>query len=474
MNEFDKFWKEQPGNRKFMLLIAGILALATPIMIATVMHSREDVILYDGLAEEDAARLADKLNSLKIDYELGHNGQAIYVDSQLVDDIRLQLVGEGLKPGNGVGYEIFDSLGYGVSDFAQRIHYQRAIQGELARSIMTLDSVQSARVLLVLPEEKLFEKQEKSAKASVILTLHEGAKLNDAQIDGIQQLVASSVKGLESDEVVISDERGILLTNAAKQSKSQATSLLNDKTRLEQHLADKCNAILAHVFGDGNAVVNVNVTLAISEVNETRETVLTPNEKASTGILVQRKHSVTRKTDSEQEGGRRGSSVVQETNEDVYQTGKLVETKVKKPGDITRISVSALVPTDVSDDQLQSIRQLLAATAGIDSARGDMLAVERLPTFEPQTKAVALSESPKLASAAILKDESNDTSSPLVAVQAYRYPLIGLFTFIAVMCFYFVFRTQRGHALGHAEREQLLLEIKDWLAEDKRLTGNGA
>lgn len=474
MSEFDKFWNEQPGSRRIFLLVVLVFALAVPIVIVTIMHDREDVVLYDGLAEEDAARLADKLNSLKIEYELGNNGQAIYVDSQTVDDIRLQLVGEGLKPGNGVGYEIFDNLGYGVSDFAQRIHYQRAIQGELARSIMSLDAVQSARVLLVLPEEKLFEKQNKSAKASVILTLHNDARLSEAQIDGIQQLVASSVKGLESEDVVISDERGILLTSPARQSKNQATMLLSDKTRLEQNLAEKCDAILAHVFGDGNAVVNVNVTLAISEVNETRETVLTPNEKASTGILVQRKHSVTRKTGSEQEGGRRGSSVVQETNEDVYQTGKLVETKVKKPGDIVRISVSALVPTGVSDEQLASIRQLLAATAGIDPARGDMLAVERLPTYKPDIQTAAVSESVSLPTDLTSSNERKSEPNLLGFLQTYRYPLIGLISiFTAIFC-YLLFRQRTGYSLEHSEREQLLLEIKDWLAEDKRLTGNGA
>lgn len=473
MSEFDKFWTEQPGSRRIILLIALIVALAIPIFIVVMMHDREDVVLYDGLAEEDAARLADKLNSLKIEYTLGNNGQAIYVDDQKVDDIRLQLVGEGLKPGNGVGYEIFDSLGYGVSDFAQRIHYQRAMQGELARSIMALKAVQSARVLLVLPEEKLFEKQSKNAKASVILTLHENARLSEAQIDGIQQLVASSVKGLDSEEVVISDERGILLTSAARQSKNQATMLLNDKTRLEQHLADKCDTILAHVFGSGNAVVNVDVSLAISEVNETRETVLTPNEKSSTGILVQRKHSVTRKTGNEQEG-RRGSSVVQETNEDVYQTGKLIETKVKKPGDIVRISVSALVPTDVSDEQLQSIRQLLAATAGIDPSRGDMLAVERLPTYAPEVRTAAAPESMPLPSSLAVADEHKPESNLMHILQSYRYPLIGLFLTIMAICCYLLFRKQATYPLEHAEKEQLLLEIKDWLAEDKRLTGTGA
>src|SRR3990167_8629338 len=179
MSEVERFWKGQSLAKKILMAALLLAALVVPVVVVLTMHDRELVALYRDLSEEDAARLTEKLNALKVEYELDQNGQTILVDSAVVNDVRLQMVGEGVKPGAGVGYEIFDTLSYGVSDFAQKIHYLRAVQGELARTISALEEVRSTRVHIVLPEEKLFDKTASVGKASVILTLERNRGLTE-------------------------------------------------------------------------------------------------------------------------------------------------------------------------------------------------------------------------------------------------------------------------------------------------------
>src|SRR3990167_11133660 len=199
MSEVERYWHNLSSAKKMVLFVLILVALAAPVAIALMMHERNFVVLYQDLSEEDAARLIEKLNSLKIEYELDQSGQTVLVDKALADDVRLQLVGGGVKPGAGVGYEIFDTLSYGVSDFAQKIHYLRAVQGELSRTIASLDEVKSARVHIVLPEDRLFDRASSTAKASVIVTMEPKHTLTVSQIDGIRQLVSSSVKGLAAN-----------------------------------------------------------------------------------------------------------------------------------------------------------------------------------------------------------------------------------------------------------------------------------
>lgn len=469
MSEVERYWHNLSSAKKMVLFVLILVALAAPVAIALMMHERNFVVLYQDLSEEDAARLIEKLNSLKIEYELDQSGQTVLVDKALADDVRLQLVGGGVKPGAGVGYEIFDTLSYGVSDFAQKIHYLRAVQGELARTISALEEVRSTRVHIVLPEEKLFDKTASVAKASVILTLEKNRSLTESQIEGIRQLVSSSVKGLAVSDVVISNDHGVLLTTANQGPHNQATALLGDKEKIERDLVAKCESILSHVFGAGNAVVNVNVTLALSEVNETRETILPVNPKSDSGVLVQRKHSVTRKSGTESDAGQTKSNHTQETSEDVYETGKLVESKVKKPGEIVRVSLSALVPKDTTDEQLASVRKLLSATVGIDSNRGDLLAVERLPFYQAVDGAVKGEERILSPSMETPLDSSASDIRGIDWLLKNRFVLMGIFVFITALCLALLFRRSRGYALESSEKEQLLLEIRGWLNEDRRL-----
>lgn len=476
MSEVERFWKGQSPAKKVFMAALLLAALIVPLVVVLTMHDREMVALYRDLSEEDAARLTEKLNALKVEYELDQNGQTILVDSAVVNDVRLQMVGEGVKPGAGVGYEIFDTLSYGVSDFAQKIHYLRAVQGELSRTIASLEEVKSARVHIVLPEDRLFDRASSTAKASVIVTMAPKQTLTVSQIDGIRHLVSSSVKGLAANDVVISDDHGVLLTTSGQNAQNQAAVLLGDKEKIEQDLVAKCATILAHVFGEGNAVVNVNVTLALSEVNETRETILPVNPKSDSGVLVQRKHSITRKSGTDPDASQARSNHTQETSEDVYETGKLVESKVKKPGEIVRISLSALVPKETDEAQLASVRNLLSATVGIDSNRGDLLAVERLPAYKSRQAVI------NMASASEPTSETPPVSRDVVVdgmdIGAWflqpRNLLASLFAIIALVCLLIFFRRSQGYGLEVAEKEQLLLEIRGWLNEDRRLPETNA
>ena len=161
-------------------------------------------LLYANLSTEDAGAIVDKLKSQKIPFELSNQGRTIRVASDQLHEVRLQLAGEGLPEGSDVGLEIFDDTPLGMTEFVQKLNFQRALQGELTRTIKTLDAVAQVRIHLVIPKDNLFRKDKPRGKASVVLKIKSGKTLSETQVQGIVHLVSASVGGIDAqDEVVV-------------------------------------------------------------------------------------------------------------------------------------------------------------------------------------------------------------------------------------------------------------------------------
>src|SRR5688500_6901583 len=273
-------WLETMPTRTKVAIGAGVAV----ILIATVAFAwwamrTEYAVLFSRLTEADAAGIVTELKKQKVDYQLGDGGTTIRVPAERVHDIRLALMSSGTPLAGGVGFEIFDRQGLGATEQSQRVSFQRALQGELARTIGALDGVQQARVHLVLSESTLFRRDRQEARASVSLKLEPGNVLQSAQIFGIQRLVAAAVPGLDIGRVVVTDQHGITLSASDALTVGGATGegRLTMKREVEGYVTRKIVALLDRTYGPGRAIVSVDATLNFDEVKRTVQDLLPPS-----------------------------------------------------------------------------------------------------------------------------------------------------------------------------------------------------
>src|SRR5262245_20504683 len=199
-------------HQKIVVTGSGAVVLVLLWALVHFINRTEFQLLYADLDPQEAQGIVQKLQELKVPYELGEDGRTIKVSSEKVAEARIQLASQGLPESGRVGFEIFDRTNFGLTNFQEQVNYQRALEGELARSIMTLAEVDAARVHLVLAKDSLFQTPNEQTKASVILKLKNGRTLSPAAAQGIVNVVASSVKSLQPEKVVLIDYRGKILS----------------------------------------------------------------------------------------------------------------------------------------------------------------------------------------------------------------------------------------------------------------------
>ncbi|HXJ72749.1 MAG TPA: flagellar basal-body MS-ring/collar protein FliF, partial [Candidatus Dormibacteraeota bacterium] len=252
-------WKQLGLNQRVSLLLGAGVVCAGLIGLS-IWSSRPDyVLLYGKLDDAEAARVMAALDEAKIPYQTGRGGASILVPSDKVHQTRAQLAAKGIPRGEGVGFEIFDKPNFGISDFIQRANYLRAVQGELARTISQIDMVESARVMIVMPENRLLVDNQKKPTASVFVRIKGNGQLPVSAVNSIRFLVANAVEGLPANGVSVVDNLGNVLSE--NQDNDAATGLsnnqLNARRNLEQYLAHKAEGMLEKALGPGQAIVRV-------------------------------------------------------------------------------------------------------------------------------------------------------------------------------------------------------------------------
>ena len=268
--------RQLPPLQRFAVLGIPAAVLAVLVVMVTlwgVGEKEQQQVLYSQLNMQDAGAIAAKLKEMKVPYTLKGDGTTILVPAAMVLDARLRLATEGLPQGGGVGYEVFGNspLG-GMTDFMQKLNYRRALQGELARTIGRIAAVHSARVHLVIPEKALFREQQEKTTASVALTLVPGRRLASEQIRGITQLIASSVPGLDPQDVVIVDDTGqILRKDERTNTLAQPEAQLAHQRAQESDLERKVQTLLEPAVGKGKVQTRVSVTLDFQQLERTEE-----------------------------------------------------------------------------------------------------------------------------------------------------------------------------------------------------------
>src|SRR5882724_7620201 len=211
LKQLTDFWAGLPTPKR-IALVFFTTAVLVGVTLLSVLESREHyATLYSELSTEDAAQIVEKLKTAQVPYQLGSNGTTIAVPEDKVAGLRLELAAGGLPHGGSVGFEIFDRSKIGATEFEQQVNLRRALEGELARSVMSIDGVKSARVHLVLPERRLFAAREESASASVVVKLENAHNFGRREVAAVVHLVAAAVPTLSKDRVSVVSTEGVTL-----------------------------------------------------------------------------------------------------------------------------------------------------------------------------------------------------------------------------------------------------------------------
>ncbi len=382
-NIFSRFTRAQRAG----LIAVAAVSLILIIVLTTVLNAPSYGTLFNNLNTQDASKIVQKLKEKNIPYQLDDNGKTILVPKKQMYDLRLELAGEGLPQNSVIGYEIFDRTNLGISDFVQKVNYRRAMEGELARTILQLEEVEGARVHIVVPERALFKEDEKPATASVVLKLKSGKPLRNDVIQGITHLVASSVEGLEADKVSILDSRGNLLSeNTERNGIAAMTSTQYElQQKVESYLSQKAQRILESAVGMGNAIVQINAELDFRQVERNLEQY---DPESAVARSEQTTEEKTVMSDSVQPSTRSNSV----TN---YELNKTVEHIVEAMGSVKRLSVATMVnaiPKIVEKDGLQTtefiqrkpeevqqFEEIVKRAVGFSTERNDEITVVSMP-----------------------------------------------------------------------------------------------
>ncbi len=264
-----------PAQKRLLFVsVVAILALAVFGSLIFWNQQPDLQVLFSNLTQEDMGEMVGKLKEKKTPYQISPDGKALLVPRDQVYEIRMALAGEGLPKGGGVGYEIFDRTNLGATDFVQKLNYQRALQGELARTIRQIKEIEQARVHIVTPKESLFVEDQKKSTASVFVKTRSGMTLSPPQVEGIVHLVASSVEGLETGNITVVDTSGKVLSKRMDQSPigQLTTSQLEYQRNIEEGLRKKIQGMMDEILGSGKAITRVAGEIDFQEISITEET----------------------------------------------------------------------------------------------------------------------------------------------------------------------------------------------------------
>ena len=390
-------WLQLGNAARAALALATLALLSVCLALLWWLLVPEYKVLFSDLDAEDAGAVVSELERLKIPYRLRDDGRTVLTESDLVHKTRLKLMSKGNVNLRGtVGFELFADSDFGMTEFAQKINYQRALQGELARTIMSLEEVRQARVHLVLPESGLLKRAETRAepggKASITVTTQPGKRLQAAQVAGIQRLVAAAVPQIEPAAVTLLDSRGVALNplpdppeaaggSGALGGSSQAR--LELKRQTESYFIQKAAAVLDRAIGPGRAIVTVDVSLNHDLLKVTQEQVLVSDASTGAGALLRRRqttqkdgrgrHAPADAAPSEATAVPGASESHVEDTE--YQHGKRIEQIVSSPGALRRISVAIVLPDVLPQSQADKLSEVVSMAVGLNRERGDGIAI---------------------------------------------------------------------------------------------------
>lgn len=396
--------KAWPVRKKATASAVIVASVALLILAFSWSQKEEYHVLYSNLSESDAGQIVQKLKDMKLPYRVEAGG--VLVPADRVYDARLQLASQGLPQGGGVGFELFDKTSFGTTDFVQKLNYKRALQGELARTVMAIGSVEQCRVHLAIPEKSLFarEGEHERPTASVLVKLRQGKTLSSAQVDGIVHLVASSVEGLNSQEITVVDAKGNVLSKPSGDVAGLSASQFDYQSSFSKDLEARIISILEPVVGKGKVRAKVSAVIDFSRI-ETTEEKFDPesqvvrseqkqNEKSTTvgaggvpGVTSNLPGKTTVAATPSQGQSEKQSQTLN------FEMTKITSRTVNAPGLVKKLTAAVLIDgiytaqqgskemkyTPRSEEDVRRYEELVRETIGFTENRGDQIKIVNMP-----------------------------------------------------------------------------------------------
>ncbi|WP_038057670.1 flagellar basal-body MS-ring/collar protein FliF [Thermodesulfobacterium hydrogeniphilum] len=398
-SQLKEFWNKLNKQQKISL-IGGSIGLTLAIFLTIWFLTKPNWgLLYRGLDEQTTDQIIQYLKTQKIPYKIEADG-SIYVPKEKVPELRMEIAGKGLVGGTGPGFELFDKEQMGLTEFQEKVNYQRALQGELERSIKGIRGIKYVRVHLALPKESLFIEEEKPPKASVLIRLKPGYHLSPSEIRGIINLVSGAVPKLEPQNITIIDADTGKSYKLPSQEEEFTTTQLAYKKKIEEDLKNKIEELLGRALGYGKAVAQVSVDLSFDKKNIVEET-YDPESKAVVSEETEEEQKVTgnppggipgvkgslaQKFEATS-GKTQGESYLHKKTIKNYNVSKKVTNLEISPGSIKKISVAVLIDKSVLSGndtaKIAWIEDLVKGAIGYNPDRGDVVKVEAKTFVKP-------------------------------------------------------------------------------------------
>lgn len=396
--------------RLAMLAATAAVLLGFFVFLGMKVTQPKMALLYGNLDLETSAEIVNRLETQKIPYQIAGNGAQILVPEDRVLRVRMQLAEGGVTGGSGAGYEIFDKANaLSATNFMQNINQLRALEGELARTIRSLDQVQSARVHLVLPRREVFSREQREPSASIVIKTR-GGRLDQPQVRAIQNLVASAVPDLKPTRISVVDDRGNLLAGTQEEADpatATANRLSDMRRQIEDRLRKNVEALIERSVGVGNVRAEISVDMDFDRVTTNQE-LFNPDQQVvrSTQTITENNQSqegqqnvtvANNLPEAQGQGGTQATSTANRTEELVnYEISKTIRTQVREAGVVRRVSAAVLVNNIIqvdgqgqrsylarSPEELQQLSTLVRNAIGFDQGRGDTVEVVSMRFAEP-------------------------------------------------------------------------------------------
>ena len=412
--QFRDYFKNLGPTKRMSVIAASFVAALAFIIMIIMVSGKDYTALLTNVPNDQLSMIVEKLNQKNVPFQLRDDGKTIAVPKDLLHSTQMSLMAEmGSNKIGSVGLEIFEKQDFGMNSYAQKINYQRAVQGELMRAINTLTAVKQSKVILALPAKKTFLEEGGKPSASVVIELNPGKNLSPDQVRGIQYLVANAIEGMDSEKVTVLDDRGKMLTRATDGTTAGSSELMDLKKKVEGDLEARIEDILGKVVGQARVIARVEATLdnkivqAVEESVDPEKTAIRSQQSEEESLDGARtnpagvpgsRSNVPGAEDSGQTGFKQDvKKEIKTTNFDVPKTVKNVR---EVAGALQRISVAVLVDgveqntqkddgtTDNkwsarSPEDLAKYESLVKSAIGFNGARGDMVKIENI-RFVPE------------------------------------------------------------------------------------------
>lgn len=398
-------WGQLPGQRQKTVALLAMVSVAAALGILFWALQPRYSRLYAQLTVEDAGAIIERLKSDKIPYRVGEGGSTIEVPAAQVHELKMKMATQGLPQSSGPGWELFDKSPFGMTEFTQKLNFQRALQGELAKTIMQLAQVEQARVHLTLPERSLYQEDAQEPTASVVLHLAGTRPLTQPEIKGVVHLVSSAVVGMKPESVTLIDARGNILSTDSLiagepgTTPGQAETQLQLQGRVERRVQGEIQSMLDKALGPEQALVRVRAQMDFTRKESSTETYTPAGEDKDAKGVLHEQHTV-----EEDYAGRRnaghvpgavsniagllpgmagyraensspGGGYIRRETTARYNVSRKTERLVTNPGETSRMSVAIVVNGPIDDAKRDALKDAATAAAGLNVARGDQISV---------------------------------------------------------------------------------------------------